>query len=183
MHILEWVWRQTREGQAFRNYQQNFPFPIRTDPSMPVDEALIVTQSAAVRITGIRPQVMRTNQRSSPMTFTINGVEFRLAFQHSPLKRQPPSRFDSIPSGLTTCTIYRMGKDGEGKPRWYIRYIATVAQFGGYHRDKGRKAALQAALGEAGWGRDLRRVAWAAYTQRGEFVREVPSVSTVKAAA
>lgn len=161
MDILEWLWRATSESEALHKYQ-HFPFPVR------VTSGLIPTS---------------LNKRSSPMQFTINRVEYRLAFQHSPLKRQPPSRFDSIPSGLTTCTIYRRAK-GEGKPKWYIRHIATVAQFGGYHRDKGRKAALAAVLEEAGWSKELRTTAWEAYHLRNKKApREVPGVSTVRAAA
>ncbi len=115
------------------------------------------------------------------MQFTINGVEHRLAFQHSHLKRQPPSRF-GVPSGLTTCMIFRRGKDGGGEPKWHLRHIGSVLQFNGYLRDKGRKDALKAALEDSGWGKTIRTAAWEAYNRRKKTTREAPASSTVQAA-
>ncbi|MFB3779676.1 MAG: hypothetical protein ACE141_18805 [Bryobacteraceae bacterium] len=183
--ILERLLRQTPAGAAFRRYQHNFPFPVETNRAVPKGTILFVApdDQALTIITGILPQVRpNPTQRSNPMMFTINGVEYRLGFHHSHLKRQPPSRF-GVPSGITTCMIYRMGRDGEGKPKWHLRHIGSVLQYDGYRYDKGRKDALKAALEDAGWDKPIRSAVWAAYHQRKFAVRGVPCVSTVRAAA
>lgn len=116
------------------------------------------------------------------MQFTIdNGTEYRLGFHHAPIKRQSPARFGA-PAGITTCKIFRLGKDSQGRPKWHLSHVRSILQFGQYNYDKGRKAALEAALESAGWSRADRTRAWAAYHGRNSQYR-APAPAIVKAAA
>lgn len=115
------------------------------------------------------------------MHFRINGIEYKLVFQHATL-RQMPSHFGAA-SGLTTVTIYKRGKDRHETDHgfvtishtWTPKHHSVLIQFGNYCRVRGERQVLTHLLRTIKWDRPVRKIVWASYNNRSD-VSYVPAI-------